>query len=46
MDQIGRENIFTAQPVLAASLNEALDAADVWQKKNSQSVGVLEQGLE
>ena len=32
LDQIGRENVFAAQPVLAASLNEALDAAEVWLK--------------
>ena len=30
LDQIGRENVFAAQPVLAASLNAALDAAEVW----------------
>ena len=31
--QIGKENIFTARPVLEASLDEALDAAEEWLKK-------------
>jgi SulP family sulfate permease len=33
LDQIGKENVFAARPVLEASLNEALDAAEEWLKK-------------
>jgi hypothetical protein len=33
LDQIGKENVFAARPVLEDSLNEALDAAEVWLKK-------------
>ena len=33
LDRIGRENIFPAQPVLEASLYEALDAAEAWLEK-------------
>ena len=33
IDTIGRENIFLAQPILGASLDEALAAADKWLKE-------------
>ena len=33
LDQIGRENVYAAQSVLAASLNEAIDAAEAWLEK-------------
>jgi hypothetical protein len=40
MDHIGKENVFEARSILEASLNEALDTAEVWlqnQKKSSES---------
>ena len=33
MAQIGKENVFASRPVLEASLNEALDAAEAWLRK-------------
>jgi SulP family sulfate permease len=33
LDHIGIENVFTARPVLEASLDAALDAAELWLKK-------------
>ena len=35
LDQIGKENVFAAHPVLEASLNDALDAAEVWLNKKT-----------
>ena len=35
LDLIGKENVFASGPVLEASLNEVLDAAEEWLKKKA-----------